>query len=198
MPYYRGYCLVHPGFILYLFSFIALIPLLFLADEIENSGIKRKKLRAFLLSYLAFLLWNICDTWWIWFASDGGAVAAFVANSLLMALVYLLFSRFAADLKTLHLICRTGCLFLCGCRSSTCIPNGTWPGRGFNLGNVFAFEHNWIQWYEYTGVSGGTLWILAVNIMMYQAIRFKIQQSKIRIAVAIVVVLLPIGISTNN
>jgi apolipoprotein N-acyltransferase len=38
------------------------------------------------------------------------------------------------------------------------------------LGNVFAFNHRWIQWYEVTGTSGGTLWALAVNILVLNAI----------------------------
>ena len=27
------------------------------------------------------------------------------------------------------------------------------------LGNAFAGHPEWVQWYEYTGTSGGTLWI---------------------------------------
>lgn len=176
-------------------SFIALIPLLFLANEIENSTVKRKKLRAFLLSYLAFLIWNICDTWWIWFASDGGAVAAFVANSLLMALVYLLFFSLRRRFKNaaFHL---QDWLFIPVWMSFEYLHTKwdlawTW----LNLGNVFAFEHNWIQWYQFTGVSGGTLWILAVNILLYQVIKFKIKNSRVRLVASILVVLIPIGIS---
>lgn len=39
------------------------------------------------------------------------------------------------------------------------------------LGNVFAFNHYWVQWYEYTGTSGGSLWVLAVNILIFQTIK---------------------------
>ena len=35
------------------------------------------------------------------------------------------------------------------------------------LGNVFAFKPSWIQWYEYTGVTGGTVWILLINAVFF-------------------------------
>ena len=39
-----------------------------------------------------------------------------------------------------------------------------------NLGNVFAFTPTWIQWYEYTGVFGGTVWILIINALVVKYI----------------------------
>ena len=38
----------------------------------------------------------------------------------------------------------------------------SWPW--LSLGNVFAANPDWVQWYEYTGIGGGTLWVLLVNI----------------------------------
>src|SRR5665213_2794099 len=35
------------------------------------------------------------------------------------------------------------------------------------LGNGFAVSHQWVQWYEYTGVYGGTIWIWLVNILIF-------------------------------
>ena len=36
-----------------------------------------------------------------------------------------------------------------------------------NLGNVFANRIEWIQWYEYTGVYGGSFWIIIVNGLLF-------------------------------
>jgi apolipoprotein N-acyltransferase len=36
------------------------------------------------------------------------------------------------------------------------------------VGNVFARYPNWVQWYSYTGVSGGTLWVLVLNTLLYK------------------------------
>ena len=38
-----------------------------------------------------------------------------------------------------------------------------WPW--LNLGNGFANDIHIIQWYEYTGSFGGTLWILLCNLL---------------------------------
>lgn len=41
----------------------------------------------------------------------------------------------------------------------------SWPW--LTLGNAFATHTEWVQWYEYTGTSGGTLWVLVSNILIY-------------------------------
>lgn len=41
----------------------------------------------------------------------------------------------------------------------------SWPW--LTLGNVFAMDPEWVQWYEFTGTSGGTLWILLSNILIF-------------------------------
>ena len=43
----------------------------------------------------------------------------------------------------------------------------SWPW--LTLGNAFATQPQWVQWYEYTGTSGGSFWILASNIIVYAA-----------------------------
>ena len=40
-----------------------------------------------------------------------------------------------------------------------------------NLGNVFSMRPSWVQWYEYTGAFGGTLWIWLVNISLFNFIK---------------------------
>ncbi|MGB1831607.1 MAG: apolipoprotein N-acyltransferase, partial [Flavobacteriaceae bacterium] len=40
-----------------------------------------------------------------------------------------------------------------------------------NLGNVFSNKIYWIQWYEYTGAFGGSLWVLAINIWSYRKLK---------------------------
>jgi apolipoprotein N-acyltransferase len=44
----------------------------------------------------------------------------------------------------------------------------SWPW--LTLGNVFAEVPSVVQWYEYTGVLGGSLWILLVNMIIYRSI----------------------------
>lgn len=35
------------------------------------------------------------------------------------------------------------------------------------LGNAFAMRPSWVQFYEYTGIFGGSLWILVINALIY-------------------------------
>ncbi|MFD2147734.1 hypothetical protein [Mucilaginibacter antarcticus] len=68
------------------------------------------------------------------------------------------------------------------------------------LGNGFATAHQWIQWYEYTGVYGGTVWIWAINILMflvYIGLR-EAQPKPVRLKLIVTlsaVLILPLGIS---
>ena len=39
----------------------------------------------------------------------------------------------------------------------------SWPW--LILGNIFSSHTNWVQWYSYTGVLGGTLWVLIINLI---------------------------------
>src|SRR5690606_36545482 len=45
----------------------------------------------------------------------------------------------------------------------------SWPWLTF--GNVFANNPSWVQWYEYTGILGGSFWILTINILLFLGFR---------------------------
>ena len=40
-----------------------------------------------------------------------------------------------------------------------------------NIGNAFGQIPSWVQWYEYTGVFGGTLWVLLLNVLVFNLLR---------------------------
>jgi apolipoprotein N-acyltransferase len=65
------------------------------------------------------------------------------------------------------------------------------------LGNCFAFNTQIVQWYEYTGVFGGSLWVLLINIFLFdfiKNIKFKIfNYSKLFIILSLI--FLPIILS---
>jgi apolipoprotein N-acyltransferase len=69
-----------------------------------------------------------------------------------------------------------------------------------NLGNGFASTHQLVQWYEYTGVYGGTLWVLLTNILFFEiwislkAGTLKLNRNRLIIPAAILVIF-PIAIS---
>ncbi|HEY6978546.1 MAG TPA: apolipoprotein N-acyltransferase, partial [Chitinophagaceae bacterium] len=65
----------------------------------------------------------------------------------------------------------------------------SWPW--LTLGNVFASHVDWVQWYEYTGTSGGTLWILVINILIFELlIKLRSRKYETRLITATAVVLI--------
>lgn len=110
-------------------------------------------------------VWNVSTTWWIWNASPPGAIGAFLANSLLMCFPWLGFKIAKKWLGE-----RIGYLALIAfwmCFEYIHLQDWglSWPW--LTLGNAFATHPEWVQWYEYTGTSGGSLWILLINILLF-------------------------------
>ncbi len=142
-----------------LLIFLAWTPLLWLETKVES----RKKF--FWLTYVTMFVWNVSTTWWIWNASAPGAVAAFLANSLLMCFPWLGFKiakkRFGPAIGYLSLIAFWMCFEYIHLQDWGL----SWPW--LTLGNAFAAHTEWIQWYEYTGTSGGSLWIMLSNILLF-------------------------------
>jgi apolipoprotein N-acyltransferase len=141
-----------------LLIFIAWLPLLWLE---EHAG-SWKRFSG--LAYLSMLTWNISTTWWIWNASLPGALGAFFANSLIMCVPWLLF-RFTKQKMGRWI--GYGSLIVYWLAFEYIHHNWelSWPW--LTLGNAFATHPQWIQWYQYSGSTGGSLWILAGNILAY-------------------------------
>src|SRR5690606_22913833 len=69
-----------------------------------------------------------------------------------------------------------------------------------NLGNAFSEFPHWIQWYEFTGTFGGTLWVLLGNIaILKMLLLYKQHREKAILYRGIIksslLILVPIGIS---
>ncbi|MEZ4914485.1 MAG: apolipoprotein N-acyltransferase [Chitinophagales bacterium] len=149
--------------------FVAWIPLFMLEDIARNKNYSLKKV--FLFLYLQFLLWNVLTTWWVKNASLAGGILAFVFNSLFMTLPWLLF----AYMRRKYTPLTSYIALLCFWMAFEYIHLNwelTWPW--LTLGNVFAGFPQIVQWYSYTGVGGGTFWVILVNIVLFRQIQ-KIQ-----------------------
>ena len=144
--------------------FIAFVPFFYLAEW----GRSTSKGKNFGVLFLALILWNISTTWWVWFASDVGAIAMLILNSLLMYLPFGL-SRwlqrkkwFIWDAKWLFIA--LWLLYEYGHHRWDL----SWPW--LTLGNAFSGMPWYVQWYEITGTLGGTALILSVNVLVYHAL----------------------------
>lgn len=142
-----------------LLIFIAWLPLLWLESKVES----RKKF--FGLAYITMFTWNVATTWWIWNASAPGAMAAFLANSLLMCFPWLGFKIVKKWLGEKMGYVSLVAFWMCFEYIHLQDWGLSWPW--LTLGNALAAHPQWIQWYEYTGTSGGTFWILLVNIFLF-------------------------------
>lgn len=168
--------------------FFAFIPL-FIIEQQQYSRAKY-----FALIYLALFVWNVTTTWWIWNSTIIGAVMAILANSLLMSIPWMGFNYINKKLGSAWGY-PSFIIFWMSFEYIHLQDWGlSWPW--LTLGNVFASRVEWVQWYEYTGTSGGTLWILLLNVLLYNLIRKKfIEQvpfKKTSIAVIAAVICLPI------
>lgn len=154
----------------YGFSFLiftAFVPLLIAEENLRQNHQKTKR-KVFAVSYLSFLIWNAITTWWIWYSTPLGSVFAILANTLLMTLTFLLYHLVAKRVTS-----KMALIFLVAIWISFekfhLWWEVSWPW--LNLGNVFSEDIIAIQWYEYTGIFGGTLWILVVNILFFKGIQ---------------------------
>lgn len=174
--------------------FIGFIPFLFIEDYILRHRADYKKISVFFMVYPGFLLWNILTTWWIWNSTDFGAILAWTLNALMMSLA-MYFFHFTRRAVPSGLNIFTLIFFWISYEYFHHNWDGTWPW--LSLGNGFADWHKWIQWYEYTGIFGGTFWILLVNIVLSQIFiklwnKEKIQKIISLSTIAIFLIVLPV------
>jgi apolipoprotein N-acyltransferase len=156
-------------------AFFSFIPLLFIEKEILDNNYRSSNL--FIHSYITFFLYNIGTTWWIWNASHGGAIFAFILNALIMATTFQLFhftkKRIGKFEGYISLI-----LFWIAFEYIHYQWELSWPW--LNLGNIFANSVKIIQWYSITGVLGGTFWVLILNLLGFFILcKLFIQKKKI-------------------
>lgn len=146
-----------------LLIFIAFVPLLWAEKKMREQGGKTK-CKILIHAYLAFVTWNALTTWWLYYASGFGMLFAVLVNALLMSVLFLLYhlaaKKAAAKISLLFLVC----LWI-SFEKFHLIWDFSWPW--LNLGHAFASFPKWIQWYEYTGSFGGSLWVLAVNTWLF-------------------------------
>ncbi len=148
--------------------FIAFVPLIFLQDYI---GDKKNNTNGniFLLSFLAFLVWNSLTTWWIWNSTPAGSVATILLNSSFMATTFWLYHFTRTNIfknKNAYFLL---IIFFLAFENLHLNWQLNWPW--LNIGNVFSHNHSWVQWYEFTGVAGGTLWVLMSNILAFKSLK---------------------------
>ncbi|MEG1621938.1 MAG: apolipoprotein N-acyltransferase [Alistipes sp.] len=143
----------------------ALVPLLWISHSYDAS--RRSWWRMFGWALLCFATWNALTIWWIWFATPVGPFAATLASSFLNMIAFMLFHTVSK--KAPKALAYT---LLVAAWIATeywyTVGEFSWPWLLF--GNGFSHEVQLVQWYEYTGIFGGSLWVLLSNILIFEAL----------------------------
>ena len=176
---------------------VAFVPLLILED------LKRKdpaitRLSIYWMVFPAFLIWNALTTYWIYNSTLFGAAVATLLNTFCQSLMFWLFHFTRKTMK------RGGNGFIALIFFWITFEfihhhwDLNWPWM--TLGNGFAAWPEWIQWYEYTGTFGGSLWILVVNILVFKSmdithIRGKFSDASREWVITALVILIPMAVS---
>jgi apolipoprotein N-acyltransferase len=154
------------------FLFVGFVPVLVAMENIIQSESARKGKKLFWTTFLGFFIWNILSIYWVYNAlKQVGSTAAIPVSIIPYALAPLLMSTACwlyyrlrritkRNVALLGLIC-----FWVGYEYLT--QNWELNFPWMVLGNGFAVSHKWVQWYEYTGVYGGTIWVWVVNIFAF-------------------------------
>ena len=141
-------------------ALLGLVPLLCMERIASGAGVRR----VWIYHYSAFVLWNAFTTFWVCNATVGGGLFAIFANALQMSLIFGLFRKskkyFRGALPYIFLA--TAWIawerFYFDAEIS-------WPW--LTLGNAFARSTWAVQWYEFTGLLGGSLWIWTCNLAVF-------------------------------
>ena len=144
--------------------FFAFLPLLVVEDQIASQKQSQSSIVMLLYGLVTFIVWNVLSTWWIAYVSLTGMMLISVLNSSLMAcvwwLMYLVHRKFTARTGYFSLV-----VFWLTFEFLHFHWSIQWPW--LTLGNGFANSVKLVQWYEFTGVLGGSLWILLTNILLF-------------------------------
>ena len=146
----------HTGFL----ALIGLVPLLCM--ERIATALGKKKI--WIYHYSAFVLWNAITTFWVCNATVGGGLFAIFANAFQMSLIFGLFrlskKKFTGILPYIFLM-----VTWIAWERFYFDAEISWPW--LVLGNSFARTTGAIQWYEFTGTLGGSLWIWLSNLGIF-------------------------------
>ena len=161
---------------------VALVPLLIISENLSDST--RDWWRMCGWGALAFLLWSAATIWWVWIATPIGPITAAIVGTFynLCALMTYHYVSKRAHRALAYTLLVTIWLATEWAYNSADVMTFPWLllGHGFS-GDVWA-----VQWYEYTGIFGGTLWVLVSNIAIFEILRTRTTAAKVRAAFVVV------------
>ncbi len=148
------------------FLLVAFIPLFRMEQLIRQSADKPQRSKVFNYSFQAFIIWNILSTYWLANASLAAGIFTILANSALMSLTMVLWHQARISMPKFSIF--PFIVFWLFFEYFHFRWDLAWPW--LTLGNGLAEWPSIIQWYDHTGVLGGSLWILLINWYLFKGI----------------------------
>ncbi len=177
-----------PGWVL----FAGFVPLLLLEDQLSE---KRKTNRYLFQNYLfaCFFIWNLLSAWWLGYATLIGLSLFLFLNTFLMTTIWYLYHLFKV-----HNGENLSLLFLVALWLSFEYLHLNWDMQlpGMILGGSFGNQVKIVQWYEFTGVLGGSLWVLTGNIIIYKLVKHFRYRKMVSVPVlvsGVIILILPVA-----
>lgn len=179
-------------------TFIAWVPLLLVEHDLYLS--KAKMTKIFIYAFITLFLYNLGTTYWLLntVGAKFGTSFIFIVNGTLMALSFMLYHW---TKRYFGFIVGSLGFFIVWIGFEYLHYHWELSYPYLNLGNIFSIRPEWVQWYSFTGVLGGTLWILLVNFFTFKIVANRLfdkksikSQAKTIVAIALIV-LIPSAIS---
>ena len=152
--------------------FVGFVPMLLAFENIIQSDTTKKGKKIFHIAFLGFFIWNTLCIYWVYNSLKmvGPIVAIPISlipyslGPLLMAFACWLYYRMRLSTSRALSLVALVCFWI-----AYEYLHQSWDLAfpWMTLGNGFAVSHQWIQWYEYTGVYGGTIWIWLINVLVF-------------------------------
>ncbi len=175
-----------------LLLFFGLVPFFLIERTVNHPSFTRPAATFFKYSYLLFVLWNAFATYWVSYSTLPGGIAAVLCNALLMCIPAMLFfftkRRLGPKIGYASFI-----VYWLAFEYFHLGWDLTWPW--LTLGNGFAQRPEWVQWYEFTGFLGGSVWILLLNLLLFKAFADNPEKSWKPYLAPALLVIIPIAIS---
>ena len=161
---------------------VAFIPLLVISENLSDS--KRDFWRMFAWATLTFMLWSAATIFWVWNATPLGPLAAGIVGTFYNLCGFMLYHYTSKRAPRALAYTMLVAVWIATEWAYNSADVMTFPwlllGHGFS-GDIWA-----VQWYEYTGIFGGTLWVMVSNIAIFEVLRTRTRTAKVRAAAIVV------------
>ncbi len=178
-------------------AMIGFIPLLWIEENISKHG-KHKNWRVFGSAYLFYAVFNFIGIWWISNAAWAAVITSVILNGFFFSLTTLFYhgvkKRLGAKAGYISFIT----LFIAWEYVEFLDWDFSWPW--LTLGHSLANWPRLMQWYSFTGVLGGSFWLILINLYLFFALKLRLESKESfpafkKLLVAIYFVIVPVVIS---